>query len=111
MTGKGRLLFIIGMIALGVIVTAGALDWLPAQFLPIEQKPEQTPQKLYDHYVIMDAENDEILMIVSVKANVGDELISEKNKRYQVVRVEENRAYARFVENVNMEQYAPERLK
>ncbi|MDR3589441.1 MAG: stage II sporulation protein P [Negativicutes bacterium] len=107
MAGKRRLLFIIGLAALGIVVAAGVLGHLPAQILPIEQKPEQAPQENYDHYVIVDAETEEPLMFVPLKVNVGDELISEKNKRYQVVRIEENRAYARFVENVNIEQYSP----
>jgi hypothetical protein len=107
MAAKRRLLFVIGLVFLGIIVTVGALDWLPGHILPIEQKPEQTPESRHEMYVIMDAENEEILMFVPLKVNVGDELITDKNKRYQVVRIEENRAYARFVENVNMEQYAP----
>jgi len=106
MAVKRRLLFIIGLVLLGAVVTVGAFNWLPGSLLPIEQKPEQTPP-LYEFYVIMDAENEEILMYVPLKVNVGDELVTDKNKRFQVVRIEENRAYARFVENVNLEQYAP----
>jgi hypothetical protein len=107
MTAKRRLLFILGLVILAVLVTVGALNRLPANILPIEQKPEQQQPMPYEYYVIMDAENEEILMYVPLKVNVGDELISDKNKRYQVVRIEENRAYARFVENVDLEQYYP----
>ncbi|SMC43961.1 hypothetical protein SAMN04488500_10331 [Sporomusa malonica] len=37
-------------------------------------------------------------MQISVPPTVGDELVTDTNKRYTVVKVEENRAYARFVE-------------
>ncbi len=51
-----------------------------------------------------------MLMEVPITVYVGDELLTEENQIYKVVRVEENRAYARFVEKVNLEKYK-EQLK
>ncbi|MDR3561496.1 MAG: stage II sporulation protein P [Negativicutes bacterium] len=102
---KRRLYILIGVILLGSLVAVGTLN-LP-YLLPIQQKPEQTPPKTYAYYEILDAENDQPLLFVSVVVSVGDEVITEENKRYQVVRIEENRAYARFVENVDLREYAP----
>jgi hypothetical protein len=82
---------------------------LPLNILPIQQKPEQPPQKAYDYYLIIDVESGRTLMYVPLMVNVGDEVLSEENKRYQVVRVEENRAYARFVEHVDLEKYKPKK--
>lgn len=107
MNDKRRKLLVISMVILSVIVALGFLDWRAANRLPSEQKPELPSAYPYEYYVIMDAENEEILMYVPIKVNVGDEMVSDKNKRYQVVRIEENRAYARFVENVDIEQYYP----
>jgi len=44
-------------------------------------------------------------MYVPLVVSVGDELISEDNRYYRIVRIEENRAYARFVRDVNLEKY------
>ncbi len=42
-------------------------------------------------------------MYVSVvTVSPGDEMITEENKRYVITRVEENRAYARYVEDIEI---------
>lgn len=58
------------------------------------------PSPRYDYYIIMDERDQHILMYVPVTVTVGDELITEENQRYVVVKVEENRAYARFAEQL-----------
>ena len=107
MVRKRRLVVIIGIIILSSVILAGINHLYPFNLFIRQQKPEQAPQKAYDFYLVVDVETDRTLMYVPVVVSVGDEVITEENKRYQVVRVEENRAYARFVENINLEQYTP----
>ncbi|WP_425059775.1 hypothetical protein SCACP_03830 [Sporomusa carbonis] len=94
-----------GILALVTVIAAGATYYIPLNIFSVQQKPEQAPQKVYDYYIIMDEDTGETLMYVPLVVSVGDELISEKNKRYRVVKVEGNQAYARFVEDLNLEQY------
>lgn len=107
MAGSRRPLFVAAFLVLAAAIVYGAISLLPLNMLPIQQKPEQPPQKAYDYYQIIDLETERTLMYVPLVVSVGDEVVSEENKRYQVVRVEENRAYARFVENVDIEKYKP----
>ncbi len=113
MVAKRQLFIVIAVAALlvGGLVAFGLLHLLPLGLLPIQQKPEQAPQKAHDYYIIIDEENGRTLMTVPIVASVGDELITDENKRYRVVRVEENRAYARFVENVDLQKYRQEEKK
>lgn len=92
-------------LVLAAIIAAGALYYLPLTIFSTQQKPEQVPQKLYDHYIVLDEDTNEVLMYVPLVVSVGDEVISEKNKRYKIIKVEENHAYARFVEDLNLELY------
>lgn len=85
------------LLALGLIVY-----YLPLNTLSIQQKPNQAPQKLYDYYEIFDEASGESLMYVPLVVNIGDELITETNKRYRIVKVAGNKAYARFVENLKI---------
>lgn len=106
MVAKRRILMIIGAIALCAVIAAlGFLHMLPLNILSVQQKPEQAPQKVYDYYLIIDEQDGHTIMYVPLVVSVGDELISEENKYYQIVRIEENRAYARFVKNVDLEKY------
>ncbi len=102
---KSRWVKLLGILALLTVITAGAVYYIPLNLFTIQQKPEQAPQKVYDYYIIYDEKTNEILMYVPIVVSVDDELISEANKRYKVVRIEENRAYARFVEDLNLELY------
>lgn len=101
---KRRLILIAGLLVLCSIIAVSALHLLPLNFLSIQQKPEQTPQKVYDYYIVVDEADGHTLMYVPIIVSVGDEVLSEENKLYQVIKVEENRAYARFVRDVNLEQ-------
>jgi ABC-type dipeptide/oligopeptide/nickel transport system permease component len=81
------------------------LHLLPLNIFSIQQKPEPEPQKVYDYYFILDEADGRSLMYVPLVVNIGDEILTEENKLYKVVKIEENRAYARFVEDVNLDKY------
>ena len=102
---SGRYLLITVIIILFGILTFNALHILPLNIFSVQQKPDPRSQKLYDYYTIYDEADGRSLMYVPLVVNVGDEVISEENKRYKVVRIEENRAFARFVEDINLEKY------
>lgn len=105
---KRRTLLITGFITLFIVIAALAfLHLLPLNIFSIQQKPEQAPQKVYDYYLIIDEKTDQTIMYVPLVVSVGDEVISEENKYYEIVRIEENRAYARFVKNIELDKYKP----
>lgn len=74
---------------------------------PARKNAYPAPPQSYDYYYIFAEEDGRELMRVSVPLNIDDELITEDNKRYKIVQVEGNRGTARFMENVNIEQYRP----
>lgn len=84
----------------GVVLAAAAyfaLAYLPMSLLPLQQKP--TPQPIYDYYEILDETNGESLMTIPLVVNIGDELITDDNRRFEVVIVIENKALARQVKH------------
>lgn len=97
---KSRYLLIPVIIILFSIIAIRELN-----ILPIHPKPEAEPQQPYDYYIILDEMDGHSLMYVPLIVNVGDEVLTDENKRYKVVKIEENRAIARFVENVSLEKY------
>lgn len=102
---KRRLALAAGTLLIGIVILYAVSYLLPLNLLSIQQKPEQQPQKLYDYYIIYDEETGKDLMYVPLVVSVDDEIITDENKRYKVVKVIENRAYARFVENISLEEY------
>lgn len=100
---KGRHLFISVIIILFSIFAFSALHILPLNIFPVQYKPE--PQQIYDYYIIVDEIDGRSLMYVPLIVNVGDEVLTDENKRYKVIKIEENRAVARFVGNINLEKY------
>ena len=101
-----RHLFIIAAAAIiGGILLLGIINLLPLNILSIHPKPEQAPQKVYDYYIIIDEKTNIDLMYVPLVVSIGDEVITEENKRYKIVKIKENRAYARFVEDITLEKY------
>ena len=54
-------------------------------------------ETVYPYYFIYEEKSGHHLMTVSIVVTTGDELISEDNKLYRIVRVDENKAYARYV--------------
>lgn len=101
---KRRHLFITIGILLGLLFAFSLLHILPLNLFSVQQKPTPEPQKIYDYYIIVDEADNHSLMYVPLVVNVGDEVLSEENKRYKVVRIEQNRAIARFVEDVKLEE-------
>jgi len=97
-TKLASLLVLVAIVIIGVY-------YVPFTMFSVQPKPEQAPQKIYDYYIIIEEDTKEVLMYVPITVNVGDELVSDQNKRYKIVKVEENQAYARFVENLNLELY------
>lgn len=100
-----RLTKLISLFALAAAVVVGVVYYVPLNSFSVQQKPEQAPQKVYDYYIILDESSGEILMYVPLVVSIDDELISETNKRYRIVKIVDNQAYARFVEDLNLEQY------
>lgn len=105
MVFKRPFIWLTGGILLLSIIAFSFLHLLPLNIFSIQQKPEPEPQKVYDYYLIVDEKDGHTLMYVPLVVSVGDEVLSEENKLYKVVRIEENRAYARFVEDINLEKY------
>lgn len=91
-------------LAFGFLIMLVLLYFFAPQYLPLpQQKPVIPPKPAYEYYIILDEATNETLMYVSViTVNPGDELITEQNKRYVISRVEGNRAYARYVEIVDI---------
>jgi hypothetical protein len=102
---KQRLLLLIGGLLVTSLLIIIFFHLLPLNILSIQQKPETSPTKAYDYYLILDEADGHSLMYVPIVVNIGDEVLSEENKLYKVVKIEENRAYARFVEDKNLEKY------
>ncbi len=61
-------------------------------------------------YTIHD-EQGETVYITGWKVNVGDQFLTEKNKRYEVVSMEGSQATARFLGEVNITEYLPDQAK
>ncbi len=91
------------------ILAFSLLHILPFNIFSTQQMPEQHPEptKVYDYYIIVDEVDGHSLMYVPLVVNIGDEVLTDQNKRYKVVKIEENRAFAKFIEDVNLEKYKP----
>ena len=101
---KKKYWIIAGALAFILLVSGLYFSW--SNGTP-QAKPEQSPSKVgYDYYLIIEESTNKTMAYVStVTVNIGDEYISEDNKRYIIVKIEENRAYARYVENLNLENF------
>jgi len=64
-------------------------------------------EAVYPYYFIYEEKSGHHLMTVSIVVTTGDELISEDNKLYRVVRVDENKAYARYVRDLVLPSLSP----
>lgn len=102
---KRRIGIIAGVLLVGSIFIISLIYLLPLNILQVQQKPDQAPQKVYDYYLIIDEANNNVLMYVPLVVSYDDEVLTEDNKLYKVVKIEENRAYARFVKDMNLEKY------
>lgn len=102
---KRRTGIVLIIILLVVVLSISFFHLLPLNLLQVQQKPEQAPQTVYDYYLIIDEATNTTLMYVPLVVTYDDEVLTEDNKLYRVVRIEENRAYARFVKDMNLEKY------
>lgn len=94
------------LLAMGILLSIlCAFSLLPRNLFSIQEKPTPEPQMIYDYYIIIDEIDDHSLMYVPLVVNIGDEILTEGNKLYKVVRIEQNRAFARFVEDVKLDDY------
>ncbi|HOP74985.1 MAG TPA: hypothetical protein PLC07_08005 [Bacillota bacterium] len=101
---KQRKILIYGLIGLtavfliiGLLLRGGQERSRPA--------PNRSVPRQYAYYRIVDEKTEKLLMTISSSpVTKGDELITEDNKRYVVVKVEKNVAYARYVETVKFEE-------
>ncbi|SFM20926.1 stage II sporulation protein P [Pelosinus propionicus] len=105
MIHKRRFAVLIGIVLFSSLLILSFLHLLPLNLFSIQQKPEPVPQQIYDYYFILDEADGHSLMYVPLVVSVGDEILTEENKLYEVVKIEENRAYARFVRDINLDKY------
>lgn len=102
MTGRKRQLLIGSVLALFFIVLSSFSPAVTHYLFPVQQKPEKSSQQVYDYYLIIDEADGHTIMYVPLIAHIGDEVLSEENKLYIIVRIEENRAYARFKKSIQL---------
>lgn len=105
MVFKHRFAMLTAVVVFCSVLIFSFLHLVPLNIFSIQQKPAPEPQKVYDYYLILDEADNRSLMYVPLVVNIGDEILTEENKLYKVVKIEENRAYARFVEDVNLDKY------
>lgn len=98
---KRRTWILIGSTLLCSLVLLGFIVQ-PFNLNTIQNQPDEKPLKVYDYYTIIDEKTGAHLMVIPLVVRVGDEVITEDNKRFRVVKVVENEAYARFIEKVHL---------
>lgn len=59
-------------------------------------------QNRYDYYVITDESGLLELMRVRITVSIGDEILAADNKLYEIIRIEQNHAYAKFIKQVKL---------
>jgi hypothetical protein len=101
--GRRFLMKIILMAASAAIILSVYTVYSPG-FMPPLTKPEQN-KAAYAYYLIIDEATGKHLMYVPVLVHIDDEVLTEDNRIFKIVKIEENRAYARFVKNINLEKY------
>lgn len=82
----------------------------PQTFHDLTSVPRQVlglPQFVYPYYFIYEEKSGHHLMTVSIVVSVGDELITEQNQLYRVVRMDENKAYARYIRDLSLPAPSP----
>lgn len=62
------------------------------------------------YYNIVD-ENGNVVFVTGWKVDVGDQCLTAENKRYEIVSVENNTAYAKFIGQVNLSQFDTQQNK
>ncbi|MGE5582888.1 MAG: stage II sporulation protein P [Bacillota bacterium] len=87
---------------IGILAFIGICYYISTLYLPSPQP--RAYKKIYNYYKIVDINTGNTLMHVSsVPVVKGDELVTQDNKRYVVVRVTGNKAYAKYIETLRIE--------
>jgi hypothetical protein len=102
-TIHGHRLILIALIAFAVGIVISLYFLSTPKRADINQKPAQ----IYEYYYIYAEEDGRELMRVPLAISVDDELITEDNKRYKVIKVDGDKGIARFLEDVDIERYKP----
>ncbi len=69
---------------------------------PLTPSPEIKTAKPFDYYRITDETGTIELMTVSVQVYIGDEVLAEDNSLYEVVKLDGNHAFAKFVKKIHL---------
>ena len=86
------------VLAAGAIIIGLIVGYYVSSLSP-ERKPLEIQEKPYEYYIIIDEADGKTLTYVStVVVSVGDKYLNEDGQWYEIIRVEENRAYAQRVE-------------
>ncbi len=79
-----------------ILILVGLAIGFYVSSLTPERKPMAPREKPYDYYFVIDeASGKTLTYVTTVVVSVGDEYMDADGQWYRVVRVEENRAYAR----------------
>ena len=73
--------------------------------------PLHASERTDGSYATIVDENGEVVYITARNIKIGDQCLTEKNKRYEVVAVEGTTAQARLIGEVNISQYLPAQNK
>ncbi|MDT8900120.1 stage II sporulation protein P [Anaeroselena agilis] len=94
---RGRTKYFV-LAAVVLILIGLAIGYYVSSLTP-ERKPLEIEEKPYEYYIIIDeASGKTLAFVATVVVSPGDEYLNEDGQWYEVVRVEENRAYARQFE-------------
>ncbi len=86
---------------LGVVIILLAIFFIAPVFK--KTAPPRPGPKIYSYYKIIDIANGKTLMYVSsMPVTKGDELITSENRKYVVVKMKGNLAYAKYVKKVKL---------
>ncbi|MBO5244486.1 MAG: hypothetical protein J6B02_00150 [Selenomonadales bacterium] len=98
-------------IPLSLCLVLGSMGILfPHTFHELTLRPRQVlgiAPIVYPYYFIYEEKSGRHLMTVSIVVTVGDELITEEDQLYRIVRMEENKAYARYVREFALPSLSP----
>ncbi len=73
------------------------LTYLPVLFSPPQPQPVRPHPVQYPYYQIIDQATGKTLTYVSsAPVTIGDEYVTEENRRYIIIRVKGNKAYAKY---------------
>ncbi len=101
--------FIVGVIIV-LIAVLGFGIFYPSALSSLTEVPRRMlglEPIVYPYYFIYDEASDRHLATVSIVVTVDDELITEDDRLFRIVRIKENRAYARYVRDLELTEADP----